>query len=452
MKVIYRISLAIVFLISCTKPQEPRDLQLGFWYWNNIVNIHQDDLSLLQQMKCSEVYAHAGQFAYGENPVLIKTVKEWKVPEAIKVHLVYNFTPQMIRLFPSIETESLVRHMANSITKQIQEIEQAGVNVVGVQFDFDVPTRTLDKYRQFLQDIRSHLHCSISITTLGDWIDSPNYEALVTEVDFHVPQLYGFTVPKKISQLRPISDRDSIKRYLEKLSRLDTPYFVGLHTYGYCLVFDENGNLVSLRTDLSPSELVRSPELVLLRELQQKTTIFQAISDTYLGKISIKRGWYIVVEQPDAKLLVQSLELVRGFLGRNLKGVLFFRYPQPNEDLVLSLEEILEALSGKVSQPQLKIEYSGEKTIYLKLHNSSKAAGLLAKGSIEVELQVKGLLKVSNLDFDEAACFFDELPSTPQRANRLVLRASYIGREQTLSASLEFAPGGKIISTTTRSK
>lgn len=98
----------------------------------------------------------------------------------------------------------------------------AGNNLAGLQIDFDSQTRHLDRYATFLSDLRRQLSAKyrLSITGLLDWSangDPEKLAALGNMVDEIVVQTYQGrkTIP-------------GYENYLARLSRLKTPFRIGL--------------------------------------------------------------------------------------------------------------------------------------------------------------------------------------------------------------------------------
>ncbi|MGC5703840.1 DUF3142 domain-containing protein [Pseudomonas sp. NFXW11] len=105
---------------------------------------------------------------------------------------------------------------------QVQRWQDTGTPVVGIQIDFDSGTRDLQRYADFLRDLRQRLPAQyrLSITGLLDWGSNAD--------------------PQSISQLKGVVDevvvqtyqgRQSIANYatyLPRLDRMGLPYKVGL--------------------------------------------------------------------------------------------------------------------------------------------------------------------------------------------------------------------------------
>ena len=104
--------------------------------------------------------------------------------------------------------------------------QRHGVNIIGMQLDFDSPTSKLLTYSKFLSYLRAQLspEYKLSITGLSDWIVFGDRDVLNNMSDICdeiVFQLY--------------QDRahfDNIHTYLRKLPKLKIPYKIGLLAHG----------------------------------------------------------------------------------------------------------------------------------------------------------------------------------------------------------------------------
>ncbi|MBL8320965.1 MAG: DUF3142 domain-containing protein, partial [Acinetobacter sp.] len=132
-----------------------------------------------------------------------------------KVWLVYrnhllNWRPEEIQL----------------IAQRIQQWEQAGNQIQGIQIDFDSPTSDIRSYAQFLEKLRAALpkKYRLSITGLLDWGNMQDQQALQLlreNIDELVIQSYqgSTTIP-------------NYQSYLKKVSKLQLPYKIGIVQHG----------------------------------------------------------------------------------------------------------------------------------------------------------------------------------------------------------------------------
>lgn len=151
-----------------------------------------------------------------------------EVKAAPPIHLV-NLRPALphvqgsqVWLVVRVETLAWPPELYEQLLQGLARWRAAGNNVVGVQIDFDARTRHLDRYAQFLADLRQRLpsDCGLSITGLLDWSangDPAGLDALKGIVDEVVLQIY---------QGRHVIP--GYATYLAKLGRMTVPFRIGL--------------------------------------------------------------------------------------------------------------------------------------------------------------------------------------------------------------------------------
>jgi hypothetical protein len=97
-----------------------------------------------------------------------------------------------------------------------------GVQIIGIQLDFDSPTAKLLTYGHFLEDFRHILpaHYRLSVTGLGDWIinaKKSDLRVISKHVDEIVFQLY-----------QGRHDLPTMTPYFDRLKSYPTPFKIGL--------------------------------------------------------------------------------------------------------------------------------------------------------------------------------------------------------------------------------
>jgi hypothetical protein len=108
----------------------------------------------------------------------------------------------------------------------------AGVQIAGLQIDYDCPTRSLESYGAFLQQVRRRLPAgsSLSITALLDWF-GPRTEIVsaLRWVDEFVPQFYD-TAHERMSAgiAQPIDP----SKWAPVFNTYHVPYRIGISSFG----------------------------------------------------------------------------------------------------------------------------------------------------------------------------------------------------------------------------
>ncbi|WP_414159150.1 DUF3142 domain-containing protein [Pseudomonas sp. BNK-45] len=105
---------------------------------------------------------------------------------------------------------------------QLQRWQSTGSPVVGIQIDFDSSTRDLERYGNFLRDLRQRLpaHYRLSITGLMDWGSNADPQA--------IGQLKGVVDEVVVQTYQGRRSIPNYASYLPRLDRMGLPYKVGL--------------------------------------------------------------------------------------------------------------------------------------------------------------------------------------------------------------------------------
>lgn len=458
------ILLSLTFNLFACQKVEPTKLDLAIWHWNSQITFKPNDLAELQKLGINRIYLHAGQFHYtNANISIINIIDKWQAIPNFKIGLVFNFTPEMIRAFATLSNQELAEKIPLAIKETISKAEQAQLNITDIQCDFDVPTSQLSRYKTLLREIKNIIgNKQLSITSLVDWLDKADYEKLLEVVDLHFPQLYGLNIPRNPDKLKPITSPELVKTELKKLATSTKPYYVGLATYGYALVFDKEGKLFSIRTDLSLEELSLITELK-LEETRfadksgfaalsnndysgENFYIFTAQTNIPLGKNVLGEGETLVFDKLTSTSLAKTIEIVKKEASGKIKGICLFRYPQANESMVLSMPELKATLENQILTPEIELDYQLKPSkelvdVEISLTNKSSAESLYQNEAVElfINLTDSQILNIETLDFSFNETFFGETPASLRLANKIKFNHSYIARQQKLTANLKLA-------------
>ena len=206
--------LCSVILIACQPSQSASaksivdaNLYSSFWIWGDI-----STAPYLKQAK--EVYILQGEISLDQSTQssIFKPqgVSVLKIPHQ-KVWLVYR---NHHLKWQQSELEKILN--------RVEQWENVGNQIQGIQIDFDEKTRNLKQYALFLQRLRKQLpkQYQISITGLLDWTNAQNpyvLNLLRLNIDELVIQTYQGTTTIPNYQV-----------YLKQISAMHLPYKVGI--------------------------------------------------------------------------------------------------------------------------------------------------------------------------------------------------------------------------------
>ncbi len=121
-----------------------------------------------------------------------------------------------------VETLAWRPEIYKQINAHILKWQKAGNRIVGIQIDFDAKTKHLNKYVDFLKDLRTKIpkDYKLGVTGLLDWSNNANpndLDGLSNTVDEVIIQTY--------------QGRHTIKdyqKYFEKIGKVKIPFHIGL--------------------------------------------------------------------------------------------------------------------------------------------------------------------------------------------------------------------------------
>ena len=131
--------------------------------------------------------------------------------------------------------------IAALLSRIIKAWRAAGVNLAGVEIDYDCATSRLSDYAQLLQVLREKRanDVGLSITVLPTWMQSSSLPELLRIVDQAVLQVHSVSSPE-----HGLFNPANARRWIAQFDRLSpVPFWVALPSYGSSLVRDPQGNL-----------------------------------------------------------------------------------------------------------------------------------------------------------------------------------------------------------------
>jgi len=188
-------------ILGCDKAPVEED---AYWIWAGI--------PIVEDYSHKQLYLYQGRFYLDSGkPTYERRGLYPHSIEATSVFLVFRLD----HLVPVKKLLTVVESISTHWTEK-------GVNVEGIQLDFDSPTARLLGYSDYLKNVRSMLSnkLKLSITGLGDWLlaSKPGYlEQLADEVDEIVFQLY-----------QGREELDGLSVYLNALKKVSFPYKLGV--------------------------------------------------------------------------------------------------------------------------------------------------------------------------------------------------------------------------------
>lgn len=441
------------------------EVPITFWAWQRTNPDQQNVNDALKQVKSNTLFLHSGQIDYitKDNSIRLIRQPEGSLPKGVALHLVYNATIDLLGNFEKIDPIQLAETISEYYKIDLYKANKNNSQVIGIQLDIDVPTRLLPKYTELLKLLSLKLppNTALSITGLPTWMNSRDLKETLATVDFWVPQFYGANIPKKINKLTPISNPQTVAQGVEKARLLDYPFYAGLSAYGYAIRYDSSGNFMQIRGDIDPIKIINNNNLIPIKTplisdnkliATEQIYLYQAVQSFVLDGLVVRKNDYLMLELPTPSVLQENMKIVRENAGARLLGICIFRLPTNNDTTNLTLTEITRAVrEDKVKfRTDLYLEQvnrGNSKTLFLTLKNNSNETLITRNYEITVDIKIasKNISSVmldgfiSKDYFCESNTYENRFysPCSPNRADILRLKASYLRPNQELQAFIE---------------
>ncbi|WP_232823456.1 DUF3142 domain-containing protein [Dyella sp. C9] len=124
---------------------------------------------------------------------------------------------------------------------------QHGLNLVGVEIDYDCPTSRLRDYAHMLGVLHRQMGSSLrlSITALPTWLQSPDLDAVMTPADEMVLQVHAVQSPRA-----GLFDPRQAHAWMDMFAkRTHKPWRVALPAYGSRVSWDAQGRVASVESE-----------------------------------------------------------------------------------------------------------------------------------------------------------------------------------------------------------
>ena len=428
------------------------EVPIAFWAWWTNAPDTQHVRRVFAATKAHTLFLRTGQFdSVNGNLQRVRNVSG-KLPSSVDLHLVYNGTQRLLGEFEKLEIATAARAIADVYRADVLRSKQDGGNVLGLQLDFDMPTRVLPRYSDLLRQLRPLLppDTKLSITGLPTWMTADEITGVLDSVDFWIPQFYGGEIPTHLSRRVPISSASDVERSVAQVRELGKPFYAGIYAYSYAIHYARNGELIELRGNMDQTVAASHPDLELVErsyfsddggELRYE---YRAARDVVLYGLTIYSGETLVFDIPTSASVRSAARAVRHGAGELLLGICVFRLPSSNDPTNLSALEIAEALSDKetVAIPKLSLAKNDGGSFSLRATNEGTGRTIVGNGALTIDMtiprgsvaSVRGLSGIS----DYQTLCGDAEPCASQRATILRLSSASFQPGSSISWTMKF--------------
>ncbi len=201
------------------------------------------------------VLAAEAEFSAGAAAPLpvIRPVVNWAALAATgrKVWLVIRCPVRLAELLRSAETASAARADLAALGREtLAAARSPGVDVAGIQIDFDCPTSGLKDYALLVADLRrAWSGTPVAITALPTWLVSRDFAPLARQCDEFILQVHSLELPTTFDQPIILCRADCVGPWAARAARVGVPFRVALPTCGYRVIFDDAGKFAALAAE-----------------------------------------------------------------------------------------------------------------------------------------------------------------------------------------------------------
>lgn len=134
-----------------------------------------------------------------------------------------------------------------ALTTVLTDWRSHGVTPGALELDYDSPTSRLAGYADFLRRLRPHLpeRTPLSITGLPDWLNSPDLDEVLAQVDEFTLQVHGLAPSQD-----GLFDAHHALEWLDRLARRSPkPIRLALPTYGVAVTKGADGKITHVESE-----------------------------------------------------------------------------------------------------------------------------------------------------------------------------------------------------------
>ncbi|OHB76737.1 MAG: hypothetical protein A2Z34_02785 [Planctomycetes bacterium RBG_16_59_8] len=239
--------------------------------------------------------------------------------------IVIRMDVSVIRMLKRKEHAPVARLIGKIADAAIVAGTHDGATVRGLQIDCDCPESRLDEYGELMTELRGdYATRRLSFTALPSWLDSADFPALARTADYYVLQVHSLRRPETVDTPLTICNTEQAEEDVSRAERIGLPFTVALPTYGYLLIFDEQGQFAGLRAEGDP--------------------------------ISLREGFQAHIVLSDHVAIADFVRRMRSRPPRNCRGIVWFRLPVESDELNWSWMTLKAVLDGRTARESCAAE------------------------------------------------------------------------------------------------
>ncbi|MEW6238185.1 MAG: DUF3142 domain-containing protein [Candidatus Omnitrophota bacterium] len=248
----------LLAFLSCGKPPPPSAWKTSFYVWREQWTEDMEPALNRAAPWANEFMIFAASFrVMGDRLVLDKKTVDWRFLSQTgkPVVLVFRLPVQFALILERTPSQTAV-FLQDAIQRQMEEARAQSAAVAGTQFDYDCPTSKLKDYAALLRALRfAAPKTPLSITALPAWLESAAFADLIHGLAYYVLQVHSLEKPSSIDKDYRLCDVRQAEKAIRRAAAFGKPFYAALPTYGYQLIFDENGAFAAIASEDAPDSL-----------------------------------------------------------------------------------------------------------------------------------------------------------------------------------------------------
>ena len=216
-----------------------------------------------------------------------------------------------------------------------------GLRLTEFQLDYDCPQKDLSSYRAWLPQVREVVRpIPFTITSLPAWLDEPEFDGLIQEVDGYVLQVHSVPT-SSVAANATLCDTQLARQWIAKAATHRKTFAVALPSYRCSAGYAPSGRLLSVAMD--SVQPVWPPDT---RVLELET---------------------------DADAVAELVAELRKNRPGNLRELLWYRLPVPTDARNWRWPTLAAVMAGRKPKHQLSVQQEGANPIDLSIVNAGEA-------------------------------------------------------------------------------
>lgn len=362
------------FLYSCgdsTKTSYKPEWKVGCWVWGSYVDDDNDENESLAEAQLFDIfYVKVGEsrmtgMRQGERALNMWWPKD--IPKANSYYAVWRCEGA------GCLSDSLITDLVKSYHSIKNEAKKTGMQVAGLQIDYDCSTTELLRYAHFLRGVKIVLPKDdiLSITTLLDWFRPGTKVAEVIRwSDEFIPQFYDNNPQNNGSNVSGVAEMIDSAKWAPVFNAFRKPYRIGISSVGRIVetyagdakhqCSQQSGTWFRRENILEIMEKEKISPIRIDKSLSGETIVFyKSNGDKNIRKEIPCSEKLLKMVIPTRQSVFNAFNAAKA-MGGYCSGVVFFRWPDRNEVLALTrqeLEDVLrESATAAGGAPTIEVE------------------------------------------------------------------------------------------------